>query len=131
MGLAFIRREMRDGKVYFLVNHSPNEIDGYVTIDSPAKSVLILDPLTGDSGEARIIPRDGRTDVYLQVKPGQAFFLRTFDDKSLMHTAWDYYAESGDPLELTGPWDVSFISGGPGIPDDIRVAGTEILDQLQ
>ena len=121
MGLGFIRREMNDGKVYYLVNHTPNEIDGYVTIGSPAKSVLILDPMTGSTGEARIMSRNGNTDVYLQVKPGQAFLLRTYDDEKADAPAWEYYAESGDPVELTGPWDVSFISGGPRIPDDIRM----------
>jgi hypothetical protein len=120
VGLGFIRRKVSDGKVYFLVNHTPNEIDGYVTIGSTAKSVLILDPLTGSSGEARMVPRDGHTDVYLQVKPGQSFFLRTYDTK-VNAPAWEYFAESGDPLELTGPWEVSFLSGGPRIPDEIRM----------
>jgi hypothetical protein len=121
MGLAFIRREMRDGKIYYLVNHTPNEIDGYVTIGCPAKSALIMDPLTGGFGEASIISRNGHTDVYLQVKPGQAFFLRTFDDDKTDAPAWEYFTESGDPVELAGPWNVSFISGGPRIPDDIRM----------
>jgi hypothetical protein len=119
-GLRFIRREMNDGKVYYLVNHTPNEIDGYVTLGSPAKSVLILDPLTGSTGEASIMAQNGHTDVYLQVKPGQAVFLRTYDSK-LDAPAWEYFVESGDPVELSGPWNVSFISGGPRIPDDIRM----------
>ena len=121
MGLAFIRREMNGGKVYYLVNHTPNIIDGYVTIGSPAKSVLILDPLTGGTGEARIMSRNGNTDVYLQVKPGQAFLLRTYDDEKTDAPTWEYFAQSGDPVELTGPWEVNFISGGPRIPDDIRM----------
>ncbi len=119
-GLRFIRREMKDGKVYYLVNHTPNEIDGYITLGSPAKSVLIQDPLTGDVGEAIILSRNGHTDVYLQVKPGQAVFLRTYDTK-LDAPAWEYLTESGNPVELTGPWVVRFISGGPRIPDDIRM----------
>ena len=111
---------MKDGKVYYLVNHTPNEIDGYITLGSPAKSVLIQDPLTGDVGEAIILSRNGHTDVYLQVKPGQAVFLRTYDTK-LDAPAWEYLTESGNPVELTGPWVVRFISGGPRIPDDIRM----------
>jgi hypothetical protein len=121
VGLAFIRRKMRDGKVYCLVNHTPHNIDGYVTIGTHAKSVLIMDPLTGGTGEARIIPREEQTEVYLQVKPGESYFLRTYDDEKTDAPAWEYYAESGNPSELNGPWDVSFMSGGPRIPDDIKM----------
>ncbi|KPL20633.1 MAG: hypothetical protein AMS23_10610, partial [Bacteroides sp. SM1_62] len=120
MGLDFIRRKMNDGKVYYLVNHTPNEIDGYVPLGSPAKSVIILDPLTGGAGRARISSRNEPPDVYLQVKPGQALFLRTLETK-MDAPAWQYFTPGGDPVELTGPWNVSFISGGPLLPDDIRM----------
>jgi hypothetical protein len=120
MGFDFIRRKMNGGKVYYLVNHTPNEIDGYVPLGSPAKSVIILDPHTGGAGKARISSRNEPPDVYLQVKPGQALFLRTLETK-MDAPAWQYFTPGGDPVELTGPWDVSFISGGPLLPDDIRM----------
>ncbi len=120
-GLDFIRREMNDGKVYYLVNHTPNEIDGYVTIGSLAKSVLIMNPQTGETGKARITTRKENTDVYLQVKPGQAFLIRTYDEAKIEAAAWEYFTEIAEPTPLTGPWEVSFISGGPIIPDDIRM----------
>jgi hypothetical protein len=119
-GLDFLRRKMKDGKGYYLVNHTTNEINGYVTIGCPAKSVIIMDPQTGVTGEARIDSRNGNTDVYLRVKPGQALLLRTYEEK-IDAPAWEYFTESGDPVELTGPWDVSFISGGPRLPGKVRM----------
>ena len=123
-GLGFIRRELGSGKVYYLVNHTPNAIDGFVPLESRAKSVSILDPQSGASGQARIKTRKGGTDVYLQIKPGQALLLRTTDDRISLPD-WEYYAESGDPVELKGPWEVSFLSGGPSLPGDIRMEELE------
>jgi hypothetical protein len=119
-GLDFVRRKMKDGKVYYLVNHTAGKIDGYIPIGCTAKNVLVMDPLTGETGTARMIPRDGSTDVYLQIKPGQALFIRTYDGK-LTEPAWAYFSESGDPHELTGQWELEFLSGGPSIPDAVSM----------
>ena len=119
-GLDFIRRKINGGKIYYLVNHTPNNIDEYITISSPAKSVLIMDPLTGNTGKASILPRKENTDVLLQIKPGQTLFLRTFDE-NIDTPAWNYFTEAGDPIELQGLWNVSFVSGEPSIPGDIRM----------
>ena len=119
-GLEFVRRDLGDGKVYFLVNHTPNPVDGYITLGIHAKSVLLMDPLTGKTGQASI--RSGRrdTDVYLQLKPGQSMILRTFK-AGIKTAAWAYHEVSGDPVEITGTWEIRFISGGPSIPENAKM----------
>ncbi len=120
VGLDFIRRDMEDGKVYYLVNHTPNEIDGYITLGCPAKSVVIMDPQTGISGQARIKSRKGDTEVYLQLKPGQAFLLRTFET-GINTVEWEYFEETGARVEISGTWEIQFLSGGPSLPENAQM----------
>ena len=123
-GLDFIRRDMEDGKLYYLVNHTPNEIDDYLRLGCRAKSVVIMDPMTGKTGQARIKSGKQDTDVYLQLKPGQAVFLKTFD-KSVITEGWEYFEVSGDPIEISGTWDLEFLSGGPSIPEKYQLPELE------
>ncbi|MBL7113740.1 MAG: glycoside hydrolase [Bacteroidales bacterium] len=118
-GLEFIRRDLEDGKAYFLVNHTPDAIDDYIKLSCEARSVIVLDPLTGKYGQARIRGRGKGTDVYLQLKPGQSIILRTFKTAT-RGEGWEYNHVEQDPVELTGTWDIQFLSGGPIVPEDAR-----------
>ena len=51
-GLYFIRRSFDDGWHYFIANRSGTNFDGWITLGRPAKSVVIVDPMTGHSGVA-------------------------------------------------------------------------------
>lgn len=115
-GLDFIRREMEDGKVYYMVNHTPKTIDQYITLGCQARSVVIMDPLTGKAGAAAIRKSKDGTRVYLQLKHGEAILLRTFNKE--VHTEpWTYLEKSGDAVEITGTWALEFLTGGPALPE--------------
>jgi len=111
-GLDFIRRDLEDGKVYYVVNHTPKVIDQYVSMGTKAGSVIIMDPLSGETGRARV---KGGTEVYLQMKPGDALLLRTFDSK-VSAGDWNYMETSVEAVEITGNWELEFLEGGPAIP---------------
>jgi hypothetical protein len=123
-GLGFVRRDMEDGKIYFLVNHTPHAIDGFIPINYQPKTVMIMDPLTGNSGMGAIKPKGRESEVYLQMKPGASLILRTFDHIH-QSAVWEYHEVKGDPVEPEGPWDLQFLSGGPEIPEGVH------LDKLQ
>ena len=120
-GLRFVRRDMQDGKIYYLVNHSPNEIDQFVNIGVKARSVIIMDPLSGKTGEAEINRGRSDTEVYVQLKPGQTIFLRSFD-QNIRAKNWDYVEKAGEPFEISGTWDIEFLTGGPDIPEKSRIS---------
>jgi hypothetical protein len=50
--LSFIRCSFDGGWHYFISNRGATNFDGWVTLGRPAKSVVILDPMTGKSGVA-------------------------------------------------------------------------------
>jgi len=67
-------------------------------------------------GYAKPQSSDGTAEVYLQLQPGESVILRVFADRKIKEPAWVYCQPAGQPVELTGSWEVSFIAGGPVLP---------------
>lgn len=123
-GLKLIRRNLPEGKVYFLVNHSAETLEGYIPLNAVAKTVLIFDPLTGNKGKAQIRVEGGGTAVKLRIRAGESYLLRTYD-QPVAAALWPYTLPAGEPLSLTGPWELTFAQGGPALPPPLQ------LDSLQ
>jgi hypothetical protein len=116
-GFAFIRRSFDDGWYYFIANRGGRNFDGWVALSRAAKSVVILDPTTGNSGVAASRQTAGNsTEVHLQLAAGESVILRAFANEAVKGTAWNYWQSSARPVEITGQWNVNFIQGGPTIP---------------
>ncbi len=122
-GLSYVRRSFDDGWSYFVANRGNTNFDGWITLEHPAKSVAILDPMTGSSAVAA--SRESAADsaeIHLQLATGQSFILRAFSDKTVNGPAWAYWQSTGQSTEITGDWNVKFISGGPTLPADFQTA---------
>lgn len=124
-GLHFVRRTAPSGSWYFITNqadqfvHNPDTppVDGWVTLTKPARSILILDPMTGRVGTAAVrSTRRQQTQVYLQLESGQSLILRTFTDSECKAPPWSYYRAAGPPIPVEGKWKIRFIQGGPEMP---------------
>jgi hypothetical protein len=115
-GLKFTRRALRDGKYYYLVNHTPQTIDRMVPLNTKALSVLALDPQSGKYGKVQTEPDGDRIAVRVQLKPGESLFLRTFNNRKYEGNAWAYHEKEGEPVEIQGTWKLEFVSGGPELP---------------
>jgi hypothetical protein len=119
-GLSFVRRSYDGGWHYFIANRSGTNFDGWVTLGRAAKSVVILDPMTGNSGVAASRPSAANsTEVYLQLAAGESVILRAFADKTVEGAGWTYWQPQTPDAKtqtLIGTWDVKFIEGGPMLP---------------
>ena len=87
-----------------------------------ARSVIIFDPMTGNSGVAAIKPDSGGRppEIYLQLRAGESVILRAFRHKKATGPAWNYWQTNGQPVDITGEWNMKFISGGPVLPADFQ-----------
>ncbi len=120
VGLQFIRRKTDDGKYYYLVNHTPNNIDTTILIEIAASSVVILDPQTGEMGLAKTSIKGNETSVKIQIKSGEAIILKTSNtNQQLM--AWKYLHPTNETIALNENWNIHFTSGGPTIPKDKKM----------
>ena len=126
-GLSYVRRSFEGGWTYFIANHSGTNFDGWITLGHGAKSLVILDPMTGSCGLAA--SRDNGayytgsktpTDVHLQLAAGESVILRAFADENDEGPAWHYWQINGQPTEISGAWNVKFLEGGPALPADFQ-----------
>ncbi len=125
-GLSHIRRWCDGGWYYFIVNQRAANFDGWISLNQhEGGSAIIFDPMTGKSGLAT---RNKSGEIYLQLASGEAKILRVFKVKSNLEgkkvegPAWNYWQTNGQPVEITGPWNVKFIEGGPSLPADFQTA---------
>jgi hypothetical protein len=124
IGIRFVRRTHSQGCNYFLVNRSEQLVDGWVTLGSPARSVVILDPRFESRVGMAALRRgeDGSTQVYLQLQPGESCILRTFTEKTVDGPVWRYFQPAGEPQNIAGTWKVQFVEGGPELPADFETS---------
>jgi len=113
--LQFVRRRAADGYYYYLVNHGKDAVDGWFSLERPAASVVIMDAMSGTTGQATTRQADGKAQVYLHFAPGQSLFLHALTQPAKA-PAWAYWTPQGQPVPLPGKWQISFVSGGPELP---------------
>ena len=120
-GLHFVRRSRDDGRDYFIANDSDTTVDGWVPLATEAPAAALFDPMTGETGRAKLRPggAEGNAEVYLQLAPGESTILRTYD-AAIEGSAYTYYEPSGEGQTLEGAWRIAFTEGGPERPSDTQ-----------
>lgn len=116
-GLSMIRRRHGEGWLYFVANLTADPVDAFWPLATPARSVVMLDSLHARTGLAETELRDGATAARIALKPGESCFLRTYSDREVSGNASPYWVPAGEPVALEGPWAVTFVDGGPVIPE--------------
>ena len=124
-GLSMIRLRHNEGWLYFVVNLTGEPVDAFWPLATPARSVVVLDPLSTRTGLAQTEMIDSATAVRIALKPGESCFLRTFAEREVEGDPYPYWAPAGDPVALEGPWKVTFLDGGPEIPEAYTAAQLE------
>jgi len=117
-GLRFIRRAADDGgHCYFIANLSGRAVDKSTQLGAAAKSVAVLDPLTGAIGSSSFV--DGK--VPLQLQPGESIVLRTTIREGEVLPPWALQRAVGQPIAVSGTWGVTFLEGGPSLPPALKL----------
>jgi hypothetical protein len=116
-GAGFIRRRYQQGHYYFLANLAEKTIDGWIPMAVPFESALILDPESSAYGAAATRQKEGKSEIYLQIAPGESFILQTFQSQKIEAPPWKYFQDKAEIFEINGKWKVSFIEGDPVKPD--------------
>ena len=115
-GVEFVRRTHERGYHYFMTNLGDAVCDGWIPLGVDAQSVVLFDPVTGEAGWARVEQNKQGTRVYLRLEPGRSCILRTYTDLKNPGQTWKYLSPGDGAVEITGPWTVTFLDGGPRLP---------------
>jgi hypothetical protein len=121
-GLFFVRRTFDGGWHYFIVNRSGKEFDGWIRLGRIPNPAVVLNPMTGQAGRAPTREFYEHKEIYLQIPAGDSVVLRVFDNTTVGGPAWNYWQTNGQPVEISGQWNVKFILGGPTLPADFQTA---------
>lgn len=120
--LRFVRRSTSQGEYYFIVNKSSHPVSEWIPIQKSGESVAVFNPQTGIFGMGRQRRTDDTNEVFLQLKPGEACLLNVFHVPVSYALSYPYYEPAGEPLSLSGTWNVKFIKGGPTLPKQTSVS---------
>jgi hypothetical protein len=117
-GLMCVRRAFAGGHYYFIANRSEQlVIHDWIPLGRSAQSVIIMDPLSGRTGVGLARQRaGGGTGIFLSLQPGESVLLHCLAEKQAAGPDWTWWSASGQPLELTGTWQMRFLEGGPELP---------------
>jgi hypothetical protein len=119
--LAFVRREIPTGFVYFINNHGEKLFDGWLPFQSQASSAAIFNPMDGTHGIAKTRPaKDGGFEVFVKMEPGESLIIDTYN-KKVSGNIYPFYAPLASPTAITGNWTLDFLEGGPSLPPQKEV----------
>jgi hypothetical protein len=119
-GIYFVRRRNSEGLQYFIVNRGDTPLDDWITLATNARSIELMDPMSGRTGLTTVeTGTSGQARFHLQLPAGNSIIVRTFTNKIVKGPAWPLQF-TGNPIALSGTWNVKFISGGPTLPAPVQ-----------
>jgi len=119
---GYIRRKHEHGHYYFFSMLTNNPIDNWIPLAVKVKSAVFFEPLTGEIGKAKVRERNGKSEVYLQLKPGQSVLLKTYLRKEVDVSNWEYYKEVNPAVILNDDWMMRFVESHPEIKEEFRLS---------
>ncbi|MBW8330651.1 MAG: hypothetical protein K0M40_01410 [Prolixibacteraceae bacterium] len=119
-GIQCIRRIDGTTTTYFIANRGAETIDGLVPLETAIGSAVLYNPMNGSFGQA-ITKVSGKTNmVHLQLKPGESSLVQVFSGKTIA-PEYAYLKASGDKIALNSEWTLTFVSGGPELPQPAKL----------
>lgn len=130
-GLSCIRRSHNEGYHYFIAALTDKDTEAWIPLAVQARSAVIYNPMNGKSGKARLRQKDGRTEVFMQIRSGESAILKTFSEADITITPWSYTIPTQGTVCLKGPWGFHFLESTPAateVPDSVPTGSWTELD---
>lgn len=121
-GLQCVRRLKDDSNYYyFILNPSKNQFSDWIVLNADYKSCALYNPMTGKEGYTRTRQSNGKTEIWLDLKPNESMVIETFHQK-YTGNLYPCYQPIGECFDLTNEWTISFVKGGPSLPTTKKVS---------
>jgi len=120
-GLQCVRRI--DGKTttYFITNRGTETIDGMIPIEIKADNAVLYNPMNGNFGKAITKTSGTKSEVYLQLNPGESCLVQVLQGKVSL-PEYAYMKTTGEKAILNSEWTLTFVNGGPALPQQVRLS---------
>ena len=120
-GLQCIRRIDGNTTTYFIANRGTAVVDGLVPIETKIVSAVLYNPMNGQFGKTITKTSVSGNEVYLQLNPGESCLVQVFAGK-VIAPEYAYMKSSGDKISLDADWTLTFVSGGPELPQSVTLS---------
>ncbi len=129
-GLQCIRRVDGANTTYFIANRGAEIIDGMVALETKIGSAVLYNPMNGTFGKAQTKSDANFGEVYLQLKPGESCLVQIFPGQ-VNAPEYDYWKASGDKITLSSDWTLTFVSGGPELPQSVKLSKLDSWTEIE
>ncbi|WP_423129522.1 glycosyl hydrolase [Gaoshiqia sp. Z1-71] len=134
LGLWFNRVKRTEGTCYFLANWSGQPVDQWMTVQASGKQAVWFNPMNRTMGKARVQKAgDHQSKVYVQLAPGETLILQWFPAENSL-ADYPFWKPAGEKLPFANDWTVSFVKGGPTLPEAFQTSElkswTDLSDEL-
>ena len=113
-GVSYLRRTHAEGHHYFLSALSERDAEGWMPLAVKAQSAVIYNPMNGTQGKAQLRQRDGKSEVYLQLKSGESLILKTFSQADVEMAYYPMYQAADLGITLSD-WGFRFLESTPAV----------------
>ncbi len=126
--LRYIRRKNDDGHHYFIVNLTPNDVDGFVTLAVDWKQALWYNPMNGKTYNADT--RDGK--LHVSLKSGESLILFAKNVMSVSNEALASLplTSASSYKVIDTSWTLSFVEEAPRVDKTWRLAKPRTWETL-
>ncbi|MCG2614238.1 glycoside hydrolase family 2 protein [Terrimonas sp. NA20] len=118
--LSMVRRRNANGTFYFISNRNEKSFADWITLQTPAASVAVFNPMTGETGLAKTRRlKDGQTEAWIELKIYESLIIQTYTTAK-NGGLYPFMDLTGEPVALQNQWRLRFLDGGPVLPDPVK-----------
>jgi len=119
-GLSFIRKKIRGGFIYFIVNNEEKKVEDFIPIAYGGRSLVLFNPMSGRFGSLKK-KHNGMDEVFLSLNPGESVIIRTYNRKVNVRDYKFFTKSKDDTIEIRGKWLLTPIEGNPVFPERLEL----------
>lgn len=112
----FLKIKLKNEDWYMIFNTSTKPKDEWITLNTKAKTYIILDPMNGKIERA---DKNGNL-LHLQLEPEQAVFVKC-TNKKVNIPVFLYEQSVKKAITVNVPWKIEFVKGGPVFPESLQI----------
>lgn len=120
--LEYITRWFENGYHIFAVNRGESKKSGWFDTGLMADSVVLMNPISGECGLAKIKKSANSTLVYLELEPYESIVLRLFKGTNVILPEYRFRRFGDRIVNVSGVWNLEFIEGGPTLPKSRQIS---------
>jgi hypothetical protein len=133
-GIGVVSRTQNGQLISLVVNQTNQAMDQWLPLPAQMQTAALFDPLTGQMGLGSVKMIQGKgLHLRVQLNAGQSMIIQS-SAGSQSGRAFKYLDVQGSPIIHQGPWELTFLEGGPRLPNKKEltqlVSWTETGDSL-